>query len=164
VKLGKSLRITALRQRASLMRTIGCLLVLVYATSLPGSAQKAGDSNPATAVRALENERVKAQARNDNDALDLILDNALVYIESGKLISKGDYLLRVKSAKPPLQQIVLEAMTVRTVENTAIVVGTYRKTDGKDGKSLKRWRFVDTWVNKKGSWMLVAAAATPLSK
>jgi hypothetical protein len=29
---------------------------------------------------------------------------------------------------------------------------------------LKRWRFVDTWVNKKGSWMLVAAAAVPLSK
>ena len=56
-------------------------------------------------------------------------------------------------------------MTVRTVENTAIGVGTYRETDVKGGKSLlKRWRFVDTWVNKKGSWMLVAAAAVPLSK
>ena len=42
-------------------------------------------------------------------------------------------------------------MTVRTVENTPIVVGTYRETDVKGGKSLlKRWRFVDTWVNKKG--------------
>jgi hypothetical protein len=113
----------------------------------------------------LEGERVKAQSRNDNHALDLILDNALVYVEYGKVFSKGDYLLRVKSAKPQLQQIVLEAMTVRTVENTAIVVGTYRKTEVKDGKPLvKRWRFVDTWVNKKGSWTLVAAAATPVSK
>ena len=81
------------------------------------------------------------------------------------MITKADYLLRVKSAKAELQQIVLEAMTARTVENTAIVVGTYRETDVKGGKSLlKRWRFVDTWVNKKGSWMLIAAAAVPLSK
>jgi hypothetical protein len=146
------------------MRTTGVLLVLVCA-SLSGSAQVAGGGDAATAVRTLEGERVKAQSRNDNDALDLILDNALVYIEYGKVISKGDYLLRVKSAKPQLQQIVLEAMTVRTVENTALVVGTYRKAEVKDGKSLlKRWRFIDTWVNKKGSWMLVAAAATPLSK
>jgi hypothetical protein len=139
-------------------------LVLVCATSLPGSGQKAGESDGATAVRVLEGERVKAQSHNDNQTLDLIFDNAVVYIENGQVISKGDYLLRVKSAKPQQQRIVLEPMTVRTVENTAIVVGTYRKTDGKDGKSLKRWRFVDTWVNKKGSWMLVAAAAVPLSK
>jgi hypothetical protein len=56
-------------------------------------------------------------------------------------------------------------MTVRTVENTAIVVGTYRETYVKDGKSSsKRWRFVDNWVKKQGRWMLVAAAAVPLSK
>jgi hypothetical protein len=147
------------------MRTIGLLLVLVCATSLSGSAQEAGDSDAATSVRALERERVKAQSRNNNHALDLIFDNGVVYIEYGEVISKGDYLSRVKSAKPQLQQIVLEAMTVRTVENTAIVVGTYRKTDVKQGKSsLKRWRFVDTWVKTKGSWMLVAAAAVLLSK
>jgi hypothetical protein len=88
-----------------------------------------------------------------------------VYIEYGKLVTKGDYLSRIKSAKPQLQQIAPEAMTVRTVENTAIVVGTYRETYVKDGKSSsKRWRFVDTWVKKQGSWMLVAAAAVPLSK
>ena len=113
----------------------------------------------------MEGERVKAQSHDDNHALDLIFDNALVYIEYGKLITKGDYLLRVKSAKLQPQQIVPEAMTVRTVEDTAIVVGTYRETDVKNGKSSsKRWRFVDTWVNKKGNWMLVAAAAAPVSK
>jgi hypothetical protein len=56
-------------------------------------------------------------------------------------------------------------MTVRTVENTAIVVGTYRESNVKDGKSSStRWRFVDTWVKRQGSWMLVAAAAAPVSK
>jgi len=28
---------------------------------------------------------------------------------------------------------------------------------------LKRWRFIDTWVYKKGGWVLVGAAAVPLS-
>jgi hypothetical protein len=146
------------------MRTIGLLLVLVCATSLSGSAQETGDSD-ATAVRALEGEWVRAQSHNDNRALDLLFDNALVYIEYGQLVTKGDYLLRVRSAKPQLAQVVPEAMTVRTMENTAIVVGTYRETDVKNGKpSSQRWRFVDTWVKKKGSWTLVAAGAVPISK
>lgn len=140
-------------------------MALACATSLWGSGQEAGDSDAAKAVRALEGERVQAQSRNNNQALDLIFDNALVYIESGEVMTKGDYLSQVKSAKPNLQQIVLEAMTVRLVENTAIVVGTYRKSGVKDGKSSwKRWRFVDTWVNSDGNWRLVAAGAVPLSK
>jgi hypothetical protein len=147
------------------MRTIRLLLVLVCATSLSGSAQEAGEGDAAKAVRALEGDRARAQSRNDNHTLNLIFDNALVCIENGKLVTKGDCLLRVRSAHANLQQIVPEAMTVRTVENTAIVVGTYRETDVKDGKSSStRWRFVDTWVNKKGSWTLVAAAALPVSK
>ena len=147
------------------MRTIGLLLVLVCATSRLVPAQEAADSDTATAIRALEYKWFEAQSHHDNRALDLIFDNALVYVEYGRLISKGDYLLSVRSVKPPLQQIVLEAMTVRTFGSAAIAVGTYRETDVKDGKSfLKRWRFVDTWVNKNGNWLLVAAAAAPLSK
>jgi ketosteroid isomerase-like protein len=147
------------------MKMMALLLVLCCATSLPVSAQEAADGDAATTIRALEQEWVDAQSRNDNRALDLIFDNALVYVEYGRLVTKGDYLLSVKSAKPQLEQIVMEAMTVRTFGSTAIVVGTYRETGVKDGKSLlRRWRFVDTWVNKKGSWMLVAAAAAPLSK
>jgi len=144
-----------------LVRTIGLLLVL--ACSMQVSAQ---ESDSATAIRALEHEWVEAQSHNDNAALDLIFDNALVYIEYGRLVSKGDYLLRVKSAKPqPPQQIVLEPMTVRTFGNTVIVIGSYRETSVKDGKPrLTRWRFVDTWVYEQERWMLVAAGATPLLK
>ena len=147
------------------MRTIGWLLVLVCATALPGWAQEAAGSDAATAVRTLEHEWVEAQSHNDNRALDLIFDNALVYIEYGRLVSKGDYLLRIRSAKPQPQQIVMEHMTVRTFGSTAIVIGSYRETTVKDGKPwLKRWRFVDTWVFVQGHWMLVAAGAAPLLK
>jgi len=134
------------------------------ATVLSVSAQEAGAAEAATAVRVVEHKWFEAQARNDNRALDLIFDNALVYIEYGRLITKGDYLLWVRSAKPQPSQIVMEAMTVRMFGSTAIVVGTYRDklTTGK--AQLARWRFVDTWVYKNGRWMLVAAAAASVSK
>ena len=103
------------------MRAIGLLLVLVCVTSLPASAQEAADGAIATAIRDLEHEWVEGQSRNDNRALNLIFDNALVYIEYGKLMTKGDYLLRVRSAKPQLPPIVMEAMTVRTFGRTALV-------------------------------------------
>jgi len=33
------------------------------------------------------------------------------------------------------------------------------------GKPVQqRWRFIDTWVYKEGRWMLVAAAAAPVSR
>lgn len=147
------------------MRMMGWLLVLVCATSPPVRAQGPADTGTATAIRALEHEWVEAQSHNDNAALDLIFDNALVYIEYGGLVSKGDYLLRVRSAKPQAQQIVMEPLTVRTFGDTVIVIGSYRETSVKDGKPfLRRWRFVDTWVYEQGRWMLVAAAAAPILK
>ncbi len=147
------------------MKTTGLLFILVCAMSLSVPAQTAPEDDDAQTIRSLEHAWFEAQSHNDNRALDLIFDNALVYMEYGRLISKGDYLLRVRSAKPQLEQIVMEAMTVHTFGSTAIVVGSYRETGVKDGKSLlQRWRFVDTWVYEKGRWMLVAAGAAPLSK
>jgi hypothetical protein len=56
------------------------------------------------------------------------------------------------------------AMTVRTFGDTAVTVGTYYEKGASGNKAhLKRWRFVDTWVFKRGRWMLVAAAAAPFS-
>lgn len=154
-----------LRQKASLVKKVSLLSILFCAMSLPVFAQQAADDNAGLEILALEHEWVEGQSRNDNRALDLIFDNALVYVEYGRLVTKGEYLLRIRTGGPNLEQIVMEPMTVHTFGTTATVVGTYREKSVNDGKpSLKRWRFVDTWVKKKGRWMLVAAASSPLSK
>jgi len=138
----------------SIMFILGCA-----ALSVP--AQEA-DGNIATTIRALEREWVDGQSGNNNRALDLIFDNAFVYVEYGQLVTKGDYLERIKQESP---QIAMEAMTVRQFGDTAIVVGTYRERQSKGGqREVKRWRFVDTWVRKKNGWVLVAAAAAPISR
>jgi len=147
------------------MRIVMLPILVVCTAWLSAAAQQSADINTATVVRALEHEWVDAQARNDNRALNLIFDNALVYVEYGKLVSKGEYLSRIRSAGPALSQIVAEPFTVTTFGNTAIVVGTYREIERKSAThGVKRWRYVDTWVYKNNGWVLVAAAASQVSK
>lgn len=138
---------------------------LLAASLLVPAQEPPGDEDTALAIRALEHAWVEGQSRNDNRALSLVFDNALVYVEYGNLMTKGEYLSRVRATRPRPQEIVMGVMTVRTFGSTAIVVGTYRENSAGEGKTLqKRWRFIDTWINKKGSWLLVAAASAPLSR
>ena len=151
--------------RTHRMKNAGLCFILVCTTTVSLSGQQAEDGGTAAAIRGLEHAWVEGQSRNDNGALDLIFDNSLIYIEYGQLVSKGDYLSRIKRAGPQVSQIIMEPMTVRTFGNTAIVVGTYRERDVPGAKpALRRWRFIDTWVYKKSGWVLVAAAATPLAQ
>ncbi len=148
------------------MKTIATVLVLICATSLlaPGQAVSEGNVSAASKVRALELDWSKAEARKDNAALDALFDSSLVFVDyDGALLTKSDYLARVRSAGPGLLNITTESMTVRVVGNAALVVGIYRETGIKAGKPYEqRRRFIDTWALKQGRWVCIAAAATAL--
>jgi hypothetical protein len=148
------------------MKTTVCLLILVCAMLIRVRAQDGSEGGgTGAAILALEHARYDAQSRGDKRALDQIFDDALVLVDNGLLVTKGEYLARVQSASAHPRQVVGETATVRIFGGTAIVVGTYREIDVKEGKPLpRRCRFIDTWVNKKGCWMLVAAGAAPISK
>lgn len=139
------------------------LLVFVCGVAALISAQDQPNEGSAAAIRALEQQWTVGQSRNDNGALDLIFDNALVYVEYGRLMTKGEYLSRIKHAEPGTDQIAMGPMTVRIVGQTAIVTGTYSETQmqGRQHES-KRWRFVDTWAYKKNGWVLIAAGSAPI--
>lgn len=140
-------------------RLIYLLLICPVATL---SAQDSAGT--AAAIRSLEQQWLVAQAHNDNRTLDMIFDNQLVYVEYGRLVSKGEYLSRVKSESPSLDQITMEPTVVHVSGATAIVVGSYvEKQLHNSHYEAKRWRFVDTWIYKKNGWVLVAAGATPVS-
>ena len=57
-------------------------------------------SRNSSGIRALEKQWTVGQSRNDNRALDMIFDNALIYVEYGRLVTKGEYLARIKSIPP----------------------------------------------------------------
>lgn len=142
------------------LRTLG-LLVLLPCGAAPFLHGQQNDA--ATAIRLLEREWSDAQSHNDNRTLDLILDNAVVYIEYGQLLAKGDYLLRIKQQPPGIDEIQIDPISVQTFGKTAVVTGSYRELQRRGGKrSVQRWRFVDTWTYKKNGWVLVAAASTPI--
>lgn len=148
---------------ARLVRPMGLLLIMVC--TFPVFSQEINQGGTAAALRELEHEWVEGQSHNDNRVLDLIFDNSLVYVEYGRLVTKSEYLLRIKGSGPQLSQIVMESMTVRTFGTTAIVIGTYRERDLQGAKpQVRRWRFVDTWVYKERGWVLVAAAAAPVTE
>ena len=127
------------------------------------SAQEAGEGDAATTIRRLEAQRFAAQSRRDSQALESILDNDVVCIESGRLLAKGEYLLQLKTSAQPAA--ALEAMTVRRFGDAAVVVGSYREKRAAGAKTTaERWRFEDTWVYKGQRWVLVSAAASPEAK
>ncbi|MCU1303734.1 MAG: hypothetical protein JWQ87_4018 [Candidatus Sulfotelmatobacter sp.] len=139
----------------------GRLLITVFAAVVCVRSQEHGEHGTAPAILAMEEAWFEGESRNDNHALDLIFDNDLVYIEQGKPLTKGEYLSRIRLAGPHSQQVVLEGSTVRTFGSSAVVVGVYREKSVKDGRTLlNRWRFVDTWVHERGTWMLVAAGSS----
>jgi ketosteroid isomerase-like protein len=147
-----------------------CLMIVrVYAAllicaSLFMAAQNYGDSAVRSNILALEYAWDQAQERGDIKALSAIFDNALVFVDfDGKILTKTEYLARVKSDSSYLQQIVTESMSVQVFGNTAIVVGTYRAKGVEDGRPyLRRRRFVDTWMLMGEHWVCVAAEATPI--
>jgi hypothetical protein len=140
-------------------------LIAFCILSVAACGQESSDPGTAAVIRALEKQWTVGQARKDNRALDMIFDNGLIYVEYGGLVSKGEYLARIKAQPADLDQISLEPMTVRTFGNTAIVVGSYTESHIDRGKpSLQQWKFVDTWVYKNKGWVLVAAAAAPVEK
>lgn len=141
------------------MRTL--LLILALACSrIPANAQGTSDPGAASKVVALENLWNQAAEAKDLVALDRILDDAFVYVDSdGKLLTKADVMANVKSSQGI--RATFESIIVRLHGDTAIATGIYRITGIEHGKPfLRRNRFVDTWLYKNNSWVSVASLAT----
>ena len=159
-----------LSRRAGRRKGVSSLLtqvirwVILY-SCLPNilvSAQEP-DGSSAAAIRALEREWVDAQSHNNNQALNLILDNAVVYVEYGQLVTKGDYLSRIKHLSAGTDEVEMGPLRIQIFGSTAIAVGSYAETQRGEGRRIvTRWRFIDTWTYKERGWVLVAAAATPV--
>ena len=144
------------------MKNIGIVMILVCSAAM--FAQNAADSGGRANVLALEHAWDQAQERGDVKALTAIFDSSLIYVDyDGKLLTKAEYLARVKANTTHMQQIVAEEMSVQMFGNTAIVVGTYRVKGVENGKPyLRRGRFTDTWVLMGRNWICVAAGTTPI--
>jgi ketosteroid isomerase-like protein len=146
------------------MKSISYVMILVCSALVSALAQDAGVAAARSNILALEHAWDQAQERGDPKGLATIFDNALIFVDyDGKVLTKAEYMARVKSNNTHMAQIVAEQMVVQIFGETAIVVGTYRVKGVENGSPyLRRGRFVDTWVLTGGHWICVAAATTPI--
>jgi hypothetical protein len=146
------------------MRLIAMPLLFTIAAGLRAQNNDDDSSEAATRTKILALQHAWSQAEQFGDlkALDALLDHDLIYINfDGSLMTKADVLAHAKSAH--LQQIVSELMTVQVFDDTAIVNGTYRFNEYKNGKVLSHTRrFTNAWMFKGSTWVCIVAQTTPI--
>jgi ketosteroid isomerase-like protein len=145
-------------QQKILALAMACLL------SLLARAQGEAERDAGSKVLALESVWNQAEETGDVRALELIFDDAMIYVdEGGSLLTKTQFLAHAKDASGHPQSLVTLTMSVHVYRDTAVVVGSYRAKGVERGKPYQRdGRFIDTWALKKGKWVCVAAQATPI--
>src|SRR5215475_906767 len=123
----------------------GALLLLAGAAVL---AQQSGMSDDAGRVLALETAWNHAIETKDTKAMDMLLADSLIAVESdGSYSTKSEYLAGFKSADFQPSQAVNEKNDVRMYGDTAVAVGIFRIKEVQKGKTvIHRERTVDTWV------------------
>lgn len=146
------------------MRIGAYIGIVACAASMSVAAQNDHHGDAQSNILALEHAWDQAQERGDIKALSALFDESLVFVDyDGKILTKTQYLDRVKLDSSHVRQIVTESMNVQMFGNTAIVVGTYRATGVENGRPyLRRRRFVDIWMLQGALWICVAAEATPV--
>jgi ketosteroid isomerase-like protein len=148
------------------MKRLFCFsLSFGLAVVLTGSAAAQGDASIESKIVAMEKAWNQAYKFRDKKALSEILHDSIVLVnDDGSLQSKKVFLSSVDAAKQSdQQQAEPESIAVHVFGDVAIASGIFREKGVENGKVyVRRNRFVDTWVNSGGSWVCVAASATPV--
>ncbi len=144
------------------MRTLTLVALLACATVPSGYAQGVSDSDVTATIVAMEQVWNQAYVLKDSKALEKILDDRFVNVESdGRLITKEEMLTEVKGSTA--LQIITESTEVHVHGDTAIATGIFRIKGVQRGKPFaQRARFVDTWLYKNGEWVAIAGVVTPI--
>ncbi|MGC1451957.1 MAG: nuclear transport factor 2 family protein [Candidatus Sulfotelmatobacter sp.] len=149
------------------MRRMIQMIPVICTLAASIAAQDNTGSAAQSKVLALESAWNIAEEKSDVRALDLIFDNSMIYIdEDGMLLSKAQFLARIRNNRTQMQSLVTQTIAVRIFDGEmAVVVGSYRARGVEHNKPyLREGRFMDTWVLRGGAWVCVVAQATPLPR
>ena len=140
-------------------------MVMMTVAGMPlGYAQETSNSNSDAAAKIVAMQHMWSQAYvlKDPRALERILDDSFVNVESdGKLLTKAEVLAEVRASA--LLQVLTESMVVHLHGDTAIVTGVFLMKGVERGKPFaQRERFVDTWLYRNGQWVTIAGLVMPV--
>ena len=118
------------------------------------------------AVAAVEQRRIDALLASDIQALDEMLDEQCTRIESnGTSRTKAAFLEGVAKREFSFDLFEIEENPIRIFGETAVAAGTYRNMVRVRGTPtpVKHARHLRVYVNRGGSWTLVAHQATEIA-
>jgi len=140
---------------------VGCVLLLGVVVT---TGQQGGLSDDAGRVLALETAWNHAIETKDTKAIDMLLADSMIAVESdGAFTTKSEYLAGIKAADFQPSQAVNEKNDVHMYGDTAVAVGIFRIKQMEKGKTVThRERTIDTWVKVNGTWKCVAAVAVTI--
>lgn len=138
------------------------LVWAVVLTLLGSGPLAAGQDSVESRILRLEDAWGHAVQERDASAVQELLGDELIYIDyDGTVMDKGKYLANLRSTPLHAEQITNESVKVKVYGASAVAAGVYREKGTKHGKPyLFRERYVDLWLNRKGSWVCVASQST----
>lgn len=144
------------------MKRISVFVVLVLASVVMALAHQNADSDEGGHILALEKAWNLALEQKDSKALDMLLASTLVSVDiDGSVQSKSEFLAGIKGPDYQPSQVVTEQTSVQVYGDAAVVAGIFRVKEIEKGKTtVRRERFVDTWIKSNGTWQCVATTAT----
>ena len=121
----------------------------------------------AAAVRELESIEQKlasAWKSGDCDGWGVLLapEWSVIHI-TGAIMSKAEALKMCKEARPPIQDMQVDQLSVRPLGDSAVVTGRTSVTTGGANPVKVSLRFTDVFVRRSGRWLVFASQATRLS-
>jgi uncharacterized protein DUF4440 len=126
---------------------VAAVVVLVLCVAL-GAARQGNTSDEGGRVLALEKAWNHALEEKDTKALDMLLHNTMVLMDTDGSM-----------------QTNIDQTSVRVYGDAAVVVGIFRVKGTDKGKSfVRRERFVDTWIKTNGTWQCVATTAAMIKQ
>ncbi|HTC49296.1 MAG TPA: nuclear transport factor 2 family protein [Candidatus Aquilonibacter sp.] len=137
---------------------------LLFAGRVPAQANTSAQAAEST-VLMLENAWNQALRLGESKALQELFVDGLVYIDyDGKIMNKGQYLAHVQTPLLHPEFVVSESMRAHAYGDSVVVTGVYREKGTKNGQPYAlRERFVDTWIQQKGTWLCVSSQSTLIS-
>jgi len=122
------------------------------------------DSDVEAKILATQHMWGQAYVSKDPKALERILDDAFVNVDSdGILQTKAEVVAEVRTST--VVQFLTESMVVHLHGNTALVTGIFQLKGVDRGKPYaQRERFVDTWFHKNGQWVSIAGLVTRIGQ
>lgn len=136
-------------------------MLLAGAATLAAHAAGDADADAKAKIMAMEHLWGQSYVNKDPKALERILDDAFVNVDSdGVVQTKAQVLAEVKDST--LSQYLTESMEVHLHGGTtATLTGVFLIKGANHGKPYaQRERFLDTWIFKNGQWISIAGLVT----